>query len=328
MLRNLCILSCLMMAACGDSTDTDNEDTDAVVDCDNGIVSITPADGASNVYYRSDISVLFEAADENATCTVSAGGAEVSGSTTWMGDTMMWQADAPLDSNTTYDVAISYECGDPSTSFTTSEVGSATTAADLIDRTYVLDLAGGNFVQPAGVGPLLQTQLNVDILIGVTDATDSAVEMMGALGVEGASPATQDVCSETIDFPTPAAFDANPFFSVGPDTTTLSVEGLDVTIDDLLISGAFAPDGSYIAGATLAGAIDTRPLVGLIDPEGSENTICDLVATFGVACEPCSDGSGDFCLTLLVNDISAEELPNTTLIAVSADDIAADPTCD
>ena len=151
---------------------------------------------------------------------------------------------------------------------------------------------------------------------------------MGALGIEGASPAAQDTCEETIDFPTAADFTDNPFFAVGPDTTTLSVEGLDVTIDDLLISGAFSPDGSYIAGATLAGAIDTRPLVGLIDPEGGENTICDLVATFGVACEACSDGSGDFCLTLLVNDISAEELPGTTLVSRSADDIAADATCD
>ena len=133
MLRNLCVVSCLMMAACSDSTDKDTEDTDTVVECDNGIVSITPADGAQNVYYRSDISVLFEAADENATCTVTTGGTEVPGSTTWMGDTMMWTADAPMDSSTTYDVAISYECGDPTTSFTTSEVGAATTRLTSLD---------------------------------------------------------------------------------------------------------------------------------------------------------------------------------------------------
>jgi hypothetical protein len=315
-----------MMAACS-STDKDTEDTDTVVECDNGIVSITPADSAQNVYYRSDINVLFEAADENATCFVSNAGVEVPGSTMWMGDTMMWQGDAPLDSNTTYDVALSYECGEPTTTFTTSEVGGESDPADLNGRTYVLDLAGGNFVQPAGVGALLQTQLTVDILIGVTDASTAEVEMMGALGLDGASPAAQDTCQETIDFPTPADFSENPFFSVGPDTTTLSVQGMEVTIDDLLISGAFSPDGSYIAGATLAGAVDTRPLVGLIDPEGSDNTICDLVATFGVACEPCSDGSGDYCLTLLVNDISAEELPNTTLVTRSEADIAADASC-
>jgi hypothetical protein len=316
------------MAACSDSADKDVEDTSIGEDCDNGIVSISPADAASNVYYRSDVTVLFEASDENATVVVSTGGTEVNGSATWDGDTMTWSADAPLDASTTYDVAISYECGTPATSFTTSEVGSAADSADIADRTYVLDLAGGNFVQPAGVGPLLQTQLAVDILIGVTGVSDTEVYMMGAIGVEGANPPEQDTCEETIDFPTAADFSANPFFSVGPDTTTLSVQGMDITIDDLLISGAFAPDGSYIAGATLAGAVDTRPLVGLIDPEGSDDTICDLVATFGVACEPCSDGSGDYCLTLLVNDISAEELIGTSLISRNADDIAADATCD
>jgi hypothetical protein len=327
MLRNILILSCLTLVACPEPTDTDT-DTDAGQDCDNGIVSITPADAASNVYYRTDISVLFEAADESATLIVSNAGTEVAGTTMWMGDTMMWQGDAALDSNTAYDVAIDYECGNPATTFTTSEVGATTDSAGLVDRTYVLDLAGGNFVEPAGVGPLLQTQLTVDILIGVTDATTEAVSMMGAIGVEGATPPEQDLCEEAIDFPAAADFSENPYFAVGPDTTTLSVQGMDIVIDELLISGAFSPDGTYIAGATLAGAIDTRPLVGLIDPAGSPDTICDLVATFGVACEPCSDGTGDYCLTLLVNDISAEELAGTTLVPRTGDDIAADATCD
>jgi len=328
MLRNICFLSCFMLAACDGTTDADTDDTDGGTGCENGIVSMSPADTASNVYYQSDVSVLFEAADDSATLIVSNAGTEVSGTTAWDGDNLTWTADAPLAPNTTYDIAISYECGNPATSFTTSEVGTATDAASLSGKTYVLDLANGNFVEPAGVGPLLQTQLTVDILIGVTNASATEVEMMGALGAEGVSPPEQDTCQETIDFPTAADFSANPYFSVGPDTTTLSVQGMEIIVDDLEISGAFAPDGSYIAGATMAGAVDTRPLVGLIDPEGSDNTICDLVATFGVACEPCTDGSGDFCLNLLVTEMSAEELTGTSLVTRSADDIAADASCE
>jgi hypothetical protein len=327
MLRNICFLSCFVLAACSETTDKDSDDTDIGDECENGIVSMSPTDASTDIYYRSDIDVLFEAADDNATLIVSIGGTEVNGQTAWEGDTLTWTPNAPLAPNTTYDVAISYECGNPATTFTTSEVGGTIEAAGLAGRTYVLDLAGGNFEQPAGVGPLLQTQLAIDILIGVTDASDTEIQMMGAIGAEGVSPPEQDTCEETIDFPTAADFSSNPYFLVGPDTTTLSVQGMDIIIDDLEISGAFAPDGSYIAGATMAGAVDTRPLVGLIDPSGADSTICDLVATFGVACEPCSDGTGDFCLTLLVTGMSAEELVGTTLVSRSADDIAMDASC-
>jgi hypothetical protein len=328
MLRNICFLSCFLLAACDDTTAGDTDDTDGGTECENGISSQSPAIDATNAYYQGDVTVTFDAADDAATLVVSNAGTEVAGSTAWEGDVLVWTGDEALLPSTTYDVTVTYECGSPSWSFSTSEVGTPAEAASLTGRTYVLDLAGGNFVQPAGVGPLLQTQLTMDILIGVTNATDTSVEMMGALGAEGISPPEQDLCQETINFPTAADFSGNPFFSVGPDTTTLSVQGMDIIVDDLEISGAFAPDGSYISGATMAGAIDTRPLVGLIDPEGSESTICDLVATFGVACEPCSDGSGDFCLTLLVTEMDAEELAGTSLVARNADDIAADATCD
>lgn len=327
MLRNICFLSCFLMAACADTTD-DTDDTDSGNECENGISSQSPAIDATNAYYQADVTVTFNAAEETATLVVSSAGTEVAGSTAWAGDVLVWTGTDALLPSTTYDVTVDYACGSPTWSFTTSEVGTPAEAASLTGRTYVLDLAGGNFVEPAGVGPLLQSQLTVDILIGVTNATDSAVEMMGAIGADGVSPPEQDICEETIDFPTAADFSENPFFSVGPDTTTLSVQGMDIVVDDLEISGSFSPDGSYIAGATMAGAVDTRPLVGLIDPEGAESTICDLVATFGVPCEPCSDGTGDFCLTLLVTEMAAEELAGTSLVSRNADDIAADTSCD
>jgi hypothetical protein len=116
----------------------------------------------------------------------------------------------------------------------------------------------------------------------------------------------------------------------------LSVAGFTVTIEDLEISGAFSPDGSFIAGATLAGVIDTRPLVPLlnaddicdpgaprccdtdVDPDCDsaddtatccdEDAICDLAGQIGVACQACDGGTGDFCLTLLVDSLQAEQV--------------------
>ena len=89
---------------------------------------------------------------------------------------------------------------------------------------------------------------------------------------------------------------------------------------------AFSPDGANITGAVLAGSIDTRPLVDLVEPGGAEDAVCNLVSTFGIACEPCA-GGGDFCLTLLVDSMAAAEVPGLTVIPVSEADIAADPNC-
>ncbi len=85
--------------------------------------------------------------------------------------------------------------------------------------------------------------------------------------------------------------------------------GYSVTIDDLLISGTFAPDGSYFGGGTLSGLIDTRPLVSLVfDDEDDDNAICDFILGFGVSCVACPNGDGDYCLELKAVDLVADQL--------------------
>ena len=92
------------------------------------------------------------------------------------------------------------------------------------------------------------------------------------------------------------------------------------------MSGAFDPAGAVISGAVLAGSIDTRPLVPLIDENGGENAVCELVGTFNIQCETCATG-GDFCLSLLVDSMAAEEVPGVTVIAVTEADVTANPDC-
>jgi hypothetical protein len=184
------------------------------------------------------------------------------------------------------------------------------------------------FIDPPGVGPVLRQQLdenNIDILIGVNAVDASNITLMGALG-DGANPLGQDLCTASIDFPQ-AQFSGNPYFEVGPQDLTLDIGAAVFTLEDLEVNGAFAPDGSLIAGATLSGTIDTRDLIPLAAPGGADDAVCQIAAPFGVVCEACGDGSGDFCLSALITNIDATELAGVTLAVRTAADVAGDATC-
>lgn len=327
MRRYLAILAIATLAACGGDKDgttdtggtTGDDDDDA---CANSVIEAFPADGATDVYYRSTVRFTLAAEDTAASVMVmdSAGGM-VNGTTMVEGNIVRWEGD-PLAPNSTYDVTLSYECGDATVSWTTSDVG-GTTSVDLTGKVYGLDLTSGEWEQPAGVGDLLATQLgDVEVLISPLTVGATDIQMIGGLG-DGSG--GQDLCTETIPFP-PANW-TDPYFEVTAPSLALTVSGFTVNIDDLELSGAFAPDGSRIQGAVLKGAINTIPLVELIAPGGADDAVCQLVGTFGVSCESCSDGSGDYCLSVWVQNIEALEVPGGTLVERLAADIAADPAC-
>ena len=183
-------------------------------------------------------------------------------------------------------------------------------------------------MEPAGVGRVLFGLLEQHILLGVTEVTDDEIQIMGAISKD--KPSTdQDTCDPSIDFPAGADFTTAPFFSIGPRTTSLSVAGTDVNIKDLMFAGDFAADGSYIGGAILSGkldAVDLAPVLvdnGLIGEGGGPSAVCDLIATFGVACEDCGDGR-DECLSIYIDRITKDET-GTPLLEVEVCDI---DTCD
>lgn len=317
------LFASLALVACkGGDSDTP-VDSDPPTGCATVVDDVTPSDGATNVYYRGTIDFEFSDADTSATVSLSQGGTDVPGTSTWVGDVLVFEPNSPLTPSTPYEWTLTFCDGGTTATgtFTTGAVGTPAPEGDLPGTTYVLDIASGNFIQPPNVGALLQQQLTVDILIGVITAGGGNIEMLGALAVTDSNPPTQDDCLPTIDFPI-ADFSENPYFEVGPQNTTINIQGIAITIDDLFVSGAFAPDGSAIAGAVLAGQIDTRPLVGLVGEEGDpEDTVCVLVEGFGVACEPCAAG-GNFCLSLLVNNIAAGEVPGETISPISTEEAA------
>lgn len=309
------IVACVALTGCPTETPLDTNGDDTA--CDNELQERFPAPDATDAYYRTTIEAKFKEIDEfdledgSATLTVTQGSTEIAGEYAWNveGERLIFTPSSPLAPATTYTVTAHYSCGDPTWSFTTSEVGASVDALSLEGRSYILDLSSGRFVEPEGIGAILGDQLEQDILIGVdgVDLEAEKIAMVGALGytAAGSSVVLQDACEEAIDFSAqetgPADFSGNPYFSVGPQDTTLDVAGYSIDVQDLHISGAFSPTGDYISGATLGGSIDTMPLASLTNEDCSipdkvecdENAICALAVGIGVECEFCPGANED-----------------------------------
>lgn len=329
------MLSALTLVGCNKDKggeETGGGDTGGGSGCGVSISSTDPAADEA-IYYRDTLSVTFSAEDSTATAMVmDSSGAEVSGSTSWSDDnlTLYFTPDAPLTPSSQYTLSITYCSGTPEVPFSTTELGGEVDSASLVGMAYVIDLGSANFIEPAGIGPILTSVLTQNILVGVTGVTDTEVDMVGAISLEGST--EQDVCTPSIAFPT-ADFSENPHFNVGPEDTTISVAGYSATIRGLEISGDFAPDLSYFGEGVLAGTIDSRDLATIPDLQdltGCDGTndacLCDFIQSSGLAtCSECSDGE-PLCLTLLADSIVADST-GSSLVVVTEDDIAANPEC-
>jgi hypothetical protein len=322
------------LVACGgdkDAGDTsgggaDDGDGDGGTTCANVISSTFPEDGSTEAFYRTSVEFELLTAETSASISVVGPSGEVPGSSAADGASVVWTADGDLEPNTEYTATLTWGCDPATITFSTNEVGDPAPVADLTDNVYALPLTEGRFVEPPGIGDIIGGLLTVSVLIEVTSATETELTMMGALAQEG-NPNAQDLCTETIDFPAAADFSQNPFFTVGPDDTVISVAGFEVAIDNLAISGAFSPSGDKIAGAALSGSIDTRPLVPLVAEGQGDSGVCDLVAGFGIQCIDCADGSGAYCLALEVQDMTATLAAGTDLVPLTAADVDASPEC-
>ncbi len=319
-----------LVACSGDdegSTTPDSGTTDGTGGgCANTISETFPADGDTDAFYRTNVEFTLLTAEASATIAVSGPGGDIAGSTVADGNSVVWTPTAALDPSTEYTATLSFSCDPASVSFTTSDVGTPAATSDINGSVYSLPLTEGRFVEPPGIGEIIGGLIAVTVLIE-TELAGSNLNMLGALALETDTNA-QDMCTETIDFPAAADFSENPYFSVGPDDTVISVAGFEVAIDDLAISGAFSPSGDRIAGAALSGSIDTRPLVPLVAEGAGDSGVCDLVAGFGISCIDCSDGTGAYCLALVVEDMTAMLAAGTDLVPVTADDVLANPACD
>jgi len=323
----------LMATGCPQANDDDSagDDDDAANDDDAacaGILSVDPEADEDDVF-GNKVSVTWDAVPSAGNIAVAdAAGASVAGAITDddNGRTLIFTADENFAADTTFTVTVSQDCTDDVPfDFTTGPYGAAvTTESDLIGRAFNLDLASATFVEPAGVGALLQGFLvDVYVIFNATDDSDlpnGEMHILGAVGELDGGDIIQDTCNESLPFTTgpdgivgtaddAEATWANPDMELEADALELSVQGVSATIQDLLISAKFHPELTGFVGGTFAGQIDTRPLVGLLDSE-DPNAICDLVEeTVGITCEDCGGGE-NFCLGVVAEDVSGNHLAN------------------
>jgi len=317
MTRNVTILAAALLAGCsGDKGGNDGSDSGTPTDtttsnaCTNVVTDRFPATNDDDVYYKTQVRFTLQTAEADATIDVADGsGAAVAGSTSIEGNVATWTGDADLAPATDYVATLNWSCDPDTISFKTSATGGAADGPSLVGQVYALDLANGEWVKPPAIGDIIAPLLaSTQILVSPTDVSDTTIKLLGGIGAAG----VQDPCAPTIDFP--EADFANPFFQLAADALPLQVDTVVVTINNVDLSGAFAPDGSRIQGTALAGKIDTRALLSAFPTLGStDDAGCQLLSNFGITCEECDDGSGTYCLSVYVDSIQAPLVPGATL---------------
>ena len=342
-MRPTLALALTVLLACGDSTvktdepvdgtdtaaDTaDTQDTNDTADttdtgesCVATLVSLTPADGATDVPIDVGVVMTFSApvTDDQVSVTLDPA---VNGAllVTGGGQAATWTPLAPLARDTTYTVTVT-TC-DVASDSTFTTVGEAITAP-IVGRTYDVDLAGRDltWVKPnATAGAILVGQLETqNFLFHVQAADATSIDLVGAVAYEDRGSVYQYECAPALDF-APGTFASNPFFHVGPQDSELSASGITVPMLGLEVEGRFAADASAIEDVTLTGLIDVAELgalLGTSDP-------CSYLAFLSITCVECPDGS-DTCVELEVQDASAPWRDGVSVDPTIDPD--ADPSC-
>lgn len=292
-------------------TDADGDsDSDSDADCDAIVESTVPRDGTTDVYHRSAVEFELSEPDDDAEITAS-----FDGELSWRGNTAVYTPLEPLDLDSQYSATLDYCGGIETIEFRTSDIGEPMEDADdLVGHTFALNLGDARFVEPPGIGTLLKEYLTVDYLLGITEVGRGSIDMIMALGREESDPPEQDFCNVTLAAPTADFADA-PYFETEAQTVEMNVSGYTVEIYDMQFGGTFAADGESIGGIVFVGTMDTRALYPLIDADGDEGTMCELVPSFGVECEECPDGE-PYCLRLHLDNATADEVRGLTLLDI------------
>ena len=313
--------------------DTSVEDTadTQIEECLVKPAEIVPEDETDDHYYRDPMTVLFTDVVAEATFTLSALTAEeeLALDVEW-NDSGEWATlSADLQPNTSYMLAIvvcdvAYE-----NVFATSEWGTplADELSTLVDRTYVVELGGVAFTEPADFGAFLALYLDVPILIGVreVDEENDELSLIGAQGfVDGQGLYRQRKRRRdeegnrwwvpTWDFESVDFLNA-PFFSLDKDRIELLYEGVKIPVHDFHLEGTFSSDGEQFGEARLWGLADTRNMGELIDPGASDaqGVVCEFVAAAGTDCQPCPDDEESYCLFLRGESITAKPVPDLVI---------------
>jgi len=234
---------------------------------------------------------------------------------TGLGFTLTW--DGHLRPDTEYTLWRSDCAVTESIVFHTSHLGAPIEggAQALVGTTFRLDLVNATWVEPGALSTLLALYFTTPILLGVQYADDSNLDLLGAPGeVDDFGQVQQQTFAATWDFPL-QAFDEQPYFEASVAAITLDYtagdDELAIPVQDFLLVGTIAPDGSSMGGAQLSGLADTRDL-GVVLNDDDDDAICNYAESLGVNCQPCADGA-PYCLKIIGEDVTGVRVDGLTL---------------
>ena len=198
------------------------------------------------------------------------------------------------------------DCDDTDAGFYPGVAGTpvADPQTTLVDVAFNLDFSTATFTQPQAVGPLFGGYLDewgMHVQISGLDESLCDLDASMAFAVNG----VQDLCETTADITAGATgVWNNPQVLTGPVDVVFYADGSEGTLFDTEYGWTFDASGTSLFDGTLEATLDTRVMDQWIDPSGPEGTACDLLASLGVSCDPCPDGSGSYCLPLAAEDIT------------------------
>ncbi|MDP2309915.1 MAG: Ig-like domain-containing protein [Pseudomonadota bacterium] len=302
----------LLPLACLLACSGDKDPVDTAPACEVTLEETVPAADATNAHYRA--AVEFHLSDPDPLATVSASFAGVM-STSENGEIIYYTPSAPLAPNTAYTATLESCAGSTALAFTTS--GDGAPLADpntLLNRTWSFDLAAARIVSPEGMSLVLSSVPQQPLLIGVVAIDGATLDFIEGGSIANADTQSQDYCLATTDLPG-AEFGESPYFDLSAPVARVSVGGAPVTVNNLVITGTFAADATYIAGGTLSGILDTRNMGVLVGDPGNPAAACDLMVSAGIRCGDCPDGER-YCLDLEADQILAPEVSGFTISQV------------
>lgn len=316
-----------MMGISGCSGEGD-KDTDPDK-CSVYVLGSGPADGDTDVFYRAVVDFTLGVVEPGDTIRVTdASGADVAGEVTQTGNRITFTPDAPFTPGETYTSTLEWSCDPVESTFTiATDVGEPVDGASLVGRTWIMDLRQGRAVAPFGIADVFEVTPPAKLFLAVDAAEAGGLQYTAGAGFVESD--DQDLCAPTSVFAGLADYAQNPYWTVFQDEIRLVVLTDVLDIVNLTLSGAWSAGGDYISGVSLDGILDTRDLTESLAPNsGDEQAVCNLFESqFNVECEDCPDGSGVFCVQLVIDDLVMEEAP-ADLVPRTDAEIALDPACE
>ena len=297
-----------------DETDGDDDTNDVSA----AIVNTYPEDGDTSFYHRNDIIIDFDAAAPDATVVlVEDEGAMIPGINTLSNAdrtlTFDPYGDDPtehLEPGTSYTAWSTWQGQSADLHFSIWEEGGGSLCWGVEGQNYFVDLGSATFTEPPGIGSLLAQYIaDVYLIIRVleVDESEEALDLIAATCDKDGNDYVQDPCVPTYSLGEDTELDC-PYFEARFEEYVFQIEDTRCAVWDMTFGGSFSADTRSIAGGILAGEMDARCLDALIDPHGGEGAACELLASLGIDCQACSDGSGPTCLAVDAHGIYSESV--------------------